>query len=90
MGLGNFYNRFISDFGSKATSFTELIRNDKPDSGQTQPDKVQWTDAVIKAFNDLKDDYMLVPPGINKPFILRCDVSDTGVGSVLALWIPDE
>lgn len=81
LGLGNFYNRFIPDFGSKTASLTEIIRNDKPH-------KAEWTDAVIKAFNDIKDDHKLVPPDINKPFILRCDESGTGVGSVLAQLDP--
>ena len=81
LGLGNFYNRFIPDFGSKAAPLTELIRKDKPD-------KVQWTALTDKAYNDLKTDLtsdrMLSPPDITKPFILRCDASGSGVGAVLA------
>lgn len=81
LGLGNFYNRFILDFGSKAAPLTKLIRKDKPD-------KVQWTALTDKAYKDLKTDLtsdrMLVPPDITKPFILRCDASGSGVGAVLA------
>ena len=32
---------------------------------------------------------MLVPPDITKPFILRCDASGTGLGSVLAQLDPE-
>lgn len=81
LGLGNFYNRFIPDFGTKAAPLTELIRKDRPD-------KVHWTDATEQAFKTLKEDLtsdrMLIPADVRKPFILRCDASGTGIGSVLA------
>jgi len=86
LGLGNFYNRFIPDFGTKAAPLTELTRKD-------QPDRVKWTDQAQKSFNalktDLTSDCMLVPPDIKKPFILRCDASGTGLGSVLAQLDPE-
>src|SRR6218665_2330 len=81
LGLGNFYNRFIPDVGTKAAPLTELIRKDRPD-------KVHWTDATEQAFKTLKEDLtsdrMLIPADVRKPFILRCDTSGTGIGSVLA------
>ena len=48
LGLGNFYNRFIPDFGTKAAPLTELTRKD-------QPDRVKWTDQAQKSFTALKD-----------------------------------
>jgi hypothetical protein len=81
LGLGNFYNRFIPDFGTKAAPLTELTRKDKPD-------KIKWTDAADRSFKalrtDLTSDRMLIPPDIRKPFILRSDASATGIGSLLA------
>jgi hypothetical protein len=81
LGMGNWYNRFIPNFGNKAAPLTELTRKDKPD-------RVTWSEDADRAFNtikaDLTSDLLLLPPDFKRPFILRCDASGTGIGSVLA------
>src|SRR6218665_1249708 len=81
LGLGNFYIDSFQTLVRKRHPLTELIRKDRPDN-------VHLTDATEYAFKTLKDDLtsdkMLIPPDIRKPFILRCDASGTGIGSLLA------
>ena len=46
-----------------------------------------WTDETDKAFNQLKDslckDPILKLPDFDRPFVLRTDASDTGLGAML-------
>ena len=51
------------------------------------PTKVEWTGAAEKALDTVKERLGSYPilklPDFSKPFILRMDVSDTGLGAVL-------
>ena len=52
-----------------------------------RPSRVVWTDETDKAFNQLKDslckDPILKIPDFDRPFVLRTDASDTGLGAML-------
>ena len=51
------------------------------------PLKVQWTEACQKSFDTLKarltSDLVVKLPDLTKPFLLRTDASNTGLGAVL-------
>ncbi|CAM4526704.1 unnamed protein product [Lepidochelys kempii] len=55
---------------------------------------VKWTDAVEKAFMDLRtalfSNPLLIAPDFNKEFILQTDASEVGLGAVLSQMVRDE
>ena len=80
LGLAGFYRKFIPNFATIAVPLTNLTK-------KGTPNKVIWGDREQKAFENLKVSLSQYPilalPDLEKPFILRTDASETGVGAVL-------
>ena len=80
IGLANYYRKFIPNFAAIAAPITDLTK-------KGQPNKVQWTDAQESAFSTLKQRLASAPilrlPDPNKPYVLRTDASNVGLGAVL-------
>ena len=80
LGMAGYYRKFIPNFASIAAPLSDLTR-------KGQPKVVNWGDSQEKAFTDLKralSDYpVLRLPDFSKPFILRADASDSGLGAVV-------
>ena len=80
LGLIGFYRRYIPNFAAIAVPLTDLTK-------KGQPNVVVWEDSQEKAFMNLKDhllhDPVLRLPVIERPFILRTDASNEGLGAVL-------
>ena len=80
MGLIGFYRSYIPNFSSIAAPLTDLTR-------KGQPNQVKWGEPQEKAYNNLKALLTSKPilrlPDISKPFVLRTDASDIGLGAVL-------
>ena len=82
IGMCSYYRRFVDGFSSIIAPLTALIGKKK---GR---DPIDWNDSAGEAFSKLKDALMNSPlmacPDFSKPFILQCDASQVGLGSVLA------
>ena len=83
LGLAGFYQRFIPNFFSIASSLTDLTKKDRPNSIK------DWQDKHEKAFQNLKT-RLTSSPILCLPvfrdeilFVLRTDALDVGVGAVL-------
>ena len=80
LGLAGYYRKFIPNFAGTATVLTDLTR-------KGQPNKVSWNSAHETAFQSLKEvlskQPILCMPDLGKPFILRTDASNEGLGAVL-------
>ena len=83
LGLAGFYRRFIPNFSSIASPLTDLTKKNRPNSIK------DWQDHHERAFqtlkNRLKSSPILRLPVFQegKPFVLRTDASDIGLGAVL-------
>ena len=79
-GLLNYYRDFIPSFATIAAPLSDLTRKGKPN-------KVTWGDAQERAFVDLQSALMRKPilklPDYHKPFVLRTDASNIGLGAAL-------
>lgn len=77
LGLVGFYRRFIKDFGTVAVPLTQLLCKDS----------FRWSDDATAAFTALKTALatasVLHLPNFTKPFMVDCDTSGTGFGTVL-------
>lgn len=80
LGLANYYRQFIPNFAAIAVPLT-----DKTKKGESN--QIEWGESQEKAFRTLKSKLAQSPilhlPDISRPFILRTDASDDGVGAVL-------
>ena len=80
LGLANYYRAHIPTFAAVAAPLTDLTR-------KGQPNKIQWGQAQEKAFSSLQDCLLKQPilrlPDHSKPFILRTDASNFGLGAAL-------
>ena len=79
LGTASYYRRFIPDFSTIAAPLTDLTRKDV---------KFRWSEAADIAFNSLKT-LLISAPILSFPrekglYILDCDASGTGIGSVLS------
>jgi len=81
LGAIGFYKNYLQNFSSLALPLTELTKNKY---GNT----VHFNEEQSKAFDSLKQalcNYTcLFGPRYDRPFIIRCDASDTSVGSSLS------
>ena len=80
LGVVGFYRKFIPNFSAIAVPLTDLTKKGKPN-------KVSWEESHENAFQALKRCLVGPPilrlPQFDKPFILRTDASDTGLGAIL-------
>ena len=80
LGFIGYYRRFIPNFAAIASPLTDLTRG-------KQPKHIVWDKAQERAFVTLKSRMASAPvlhlPDTTKPFIVRTDASDTGMGAVL-------
>ena len=83
LGLAGFYRRFIPNFSSIASPLTDLTKKNRSNSIK------DWQDHHERAFQTLKNRLTSSPilrlPVFQegKPFVLRTDASDIGLGAVL-------
>ena len=83
LGLAGFYRRLIPNFSSIASPLTDLTKKNRPNSIK------DWQDHHERAFQTLKNRLTSSPilrlPVFQegKPFVLRTDASDIGLGAVL-------
>ena len=80
LGLTGYYREFIPNYAAKAVPLSDLTKKGRPN-------QVVWSDAQEKAYNTLKAEIASSPilrlPDNTKPFTLRTDASDKGLGAVL-------
>lgn len=78
LGMAGWYRRFIRNFSTVSAPLTDLI---------SKNNKFQWTDEAEQAFVRLKHALCSAPvlshPDFSKPFVIQCDASSVGIGSVL-------
>jgi hypothetical protein len=92
LGLLQYYRNFIPGFSQIAAPLTELLKghctNKRLPKALEQPPPFIWTDDCRKAFLDLKNRLITSPilafPDFTKEFILYCDGSKLGIGSILS------
>jgi hypothetical protein len=77
IGLTGYYRDFIPNYAAKAAPLTDLTK-------KGHPNKVSWEQQQEKAFVTLKRELASEPtlhlPDSAKPFVLRIDASDVGIG----------
>ena len=80
LGLANYYRKFVPNFAAVAVPLTDLTKKGEPNT-------LKWGEAQENAFRSLKGKLANVPilhlPDVDRPFILRTDASETGIGAVL-------
>ena len=80
MGLSSFYRRYVPNFSTLASPLTDATRKGEPNT-------IKWTEPMNKAFESLKNVLVTRPvlrlPDWNKPFCLRTDASNSGIGAML-------
>ena len=80
LGLSSYYRKFVPNFAAIAVPLTDATR-------KGAPNQVMWTEAMQNAFDTLKQRLSSTPilqlPDWNKPFVVRSDASDIGIGAVL-------
>ena len=80
MGLTGFYRAYIPNYASIAAPLTDLTKKGMSNT-------VSWGEAQENAYSTLKHLLVSKPilrlPDLSRPFILRTDASDVGLGAVL-------
>ena len=80
LGLAGFYRKFVPRFSEIAVPLTNATKKNAPNT-------VVWTEEMNGAFIKLKDALSTKPvcvlPDMKKPFVLRTDASDGGLGALL-------
>ena len=80
VGLAGYYREFIPNYSAIAAPLTDLTKKGRPN-------QVSWGPAQEKAFTTLKkmitDKPVLRIPDVSRPFVLRTDASEVGLGAVL-------
>ena len=80
LGLTGYYRNFIPNYAAIASPLSDLTK-------KGLPNEVDWQDIHEKAYRTLKKMTVTKPvlrlPDITKPFTLRTDASNTGIGAVL-------
>ena len=87
LGLAGYYRKFIANFAAIACPLTDKTKS-------REPNNIEWSNSQELAFQTLKDNLTSSPilhlPDIEKPFILRTDASNSGLGAVLLQKHEDE
>ncbi|XP_075737410.1 uncharacterized protein LOC119162224 [Rhipicephalus microplus] len=80
LGLAGYYREFISDYATLTSPLSDLTRKGLPNT-------VKWGPDQESAFVQLKKCLTTTPilklPDFERPFVLRTDASDRGIGAVL-------
>ncbi|XP_064470265.1 uncharacterized protein LOC135385018 [Ornithodoros turicata] len=80
LGLAGYYRDFVPNYATLASPLTDLTK-------KRANNIIEWTEAHQIAFDALKhalsEPPILRAPDFNKPFVLRTDASDVGLGAVL-------
>ncbi|XP_071680961.1 uncharacterized protein [Lolium perenne] len=76
--LARYYRKFVEGFSSIAKPMTLLLKKGK---------KFEWTEKCEESFQELKRRLVSAPiltmPDVTKDFVIYCDASKIGLGSVL-------
>jgi hypothetical protein len=76
--LAGYYRKFVEGFSSIAKPMTMLLKKGK---------KFEWTEKCEESFQELKKRLVSAPiltmPDVTKDFVIYCDASKLGLGSVL-------
>ena len=87
LGLASYYRKFVPCFAEIAVPLTNLTKKGKSNT-------VEWGETEERAFRCLKSKISNAPilhlPDVDRPFILRTDASETGIGAVLLQEFDDE
>ncbi|OXU22188.1 hypothetical protein TSAR_013652 [Trichomalopsis sarcophagae] len=85
LGMASWYRKFFEDFATLYEPLTALTRKNV---------KYEWKDEHWAAFEQVKALIATAPvfarPDCSDPFIVECDASDTGLGSILLQRIDGE
>jgi hypothetical protein len=77
LGLTEYYRKFVKNYGKITTSLTTLLKKNS----------FTWTPAAAQDFQTLKMAMCTTPvlalPNFTKTFMLECDASGKGIGTVL-------
>ena len=80
LGFVGYYRRFIPNFAALASPLTDLTK-------AKLPNQIEWGDSQEESFKALKAHLASFPilqlPDCDKPFYLRTDASNAGIGAVL-------
>ena len=80
LGLTGYYRKFVNNYSHVIAPLTDLVKKGRPN-------KVEWMEPQQKAFNELKQALGNAPilrvPDFQRPFAVRSDVSNEGLGAML-------
>lgn len=86
LGMISFYRMFIPEVASYTSSLSDLLR-------KSVPEPLEWTEELRKCFEHLKTALHSHPvlklPDQTRPFVLRTDASNHGLGAVLLQYTKD-
>ena len=80
LGLTGFYRSYIPNYAQMTAPLSDMTKKERPE-------KLKWNENEINSFRHLKqalcENPVLRMPDYEKPFVLRTDASDRGIGAVL-------
>ena len=86
LGSVNFYRKFFSNFSDKIANLTEKLK-------KSHSEPLQWSTNDIEVFKAVKAVFMKAPLlrilNLQKPFVLRTDASNIGLGACLLQYDDD-